>query len=303
MQNTKLTRQQIAEMVSLYQSGSSTPELAVQFNIKHQSASYHLKRQGVSLRTLPEARRKHALDESAFDSINEESAYWIGLLMADGNVYEVEKASPRIKLTLIKSDQDHVERFRQFLKTSQGLHYSNNTANLAVSSARLAEALAKYGIVPRKSLTAKVAGLEFNKDFWRGAIDGDGTISDVQRYSDLSTKNRVQLSLLGSQNLMEQFALFIGSVTGHKPKLRRIGNIYTVVVRGTTAARMVKTLYADCSIALPRKLARAKRIIAESLNFRERGCQRCGHKWFPNSNNIEPKTCSSCRSRLWNTPR
>jgi hypothetical protein len=295
-----LSQHQIAEMASLYRSGSTTPQLASRYKIKPQSISYHLKKQGVELRERPEARRKHTLNEAAFDSLNEEGAYWIGFLMADGCVHKRNGASPRISIALARCDIEHLEAFKMFLGASNPIHIDGNCACFSVSSNKLSNSIARYGITPRKSLTAKVIDLEQSKDFWRGVIDGDGSLSDIQRYSDLKTKHRTQLSLLGSQALMEQFSLFVQSIANFKPKTFQLGNIFTVVIRGATAAQVVTALYADCSIALPRKLKRAKRIIEDSKNIAQRKCLRCGHVWFPNANNQAPKTCSKCRSQCWN---
>lgn len=34
-------------------------------------------------------------------------------------------------------------------------------------------------------------------------------------------------------------------------------------------------------------------------------CERCGHKWYPREEGVEPKNCPSakCKSPYWNKPR
>ena len=53
-----------------------------------------------------------------FDTITEPSAYWIGNLMADGNIYTGKTGNPRISLTIAERDHEHLVKFRKFLNWS-----------------------------------------------------------------------------------------------------------------------------------------------------------------------------------------
>ena len=32
-------------------------------------------------------------------------------------------------------------------------------------------------------------------------------------------------------------------------------------------------------------------------------CERCGHKWVPRQQDVEPKVCPKCKSPYWNRKR
>ena len=74
---------------------------------------------------------------------------------------------------------------------------------LRFTSKHIAEILVAHGIVPRKSLIAKVIGLENNPHFWRGVFDGDGY------FKNKDGKDGDRMVLTGSNDLCAQFEEFI----------------------------------------------------------------------------------------------
>jgi DNA-binding transcriptional regulator WhiA len=128
----------------------------------------------------------HTVNEAVFDTITEESAYWLGFLMADGNINTGKTGNPRIALTLAERDREHLVKFRKFLNCSNQIllkivkvnEKTWNQYTLRFSSKNIADRLNEFGITKRKSLTAKSIGLEDNKHFWRGVLDGDGYIKN-----------------------------------------------------------------------------------------------------------------------------
>src|SRR6188472_1438044 len=213
-------------------------------------------------------RKVYTINEAAFDVITEESAYWIGFLIADGNVYTGKTGNPRIALTLKKKDYDHLVKFRKFMGSTYNILTKKVKLNdttiiqytLRFSSKIVARVLATYGIVPRKSLIAKVIGLENNRDFWRGVLDGDG------HFCVRNGHEADKIILVGSHDLLHQFKDFIqrnipGSITKKSITIKQERSYYRLFIYSKTARLLAKLLYDDCTIALNRKLSKALKMI------------------------------------------
>ncbi len=203
----------------------------------------------------------HTIDETVFEAITEQSAYWIGYLMADGNIYTGKTGNPRIGLTLAERDREHLVKFRKFLNCSNEISSKKSRLKgrtwiqytLRAISKRIADRLIEFGVTPSKSLTAKVIGLENNRHFWRGVLDGDGYIKN----KDGVDGDRVVV--VGSYDLMPQFRDFIRSnIPGSIVRVKQDKRIYRLYIYSYTARALVETLYHDCDIALDRKLAKAR---------------------------------------------
>lgn len=263
----KLSKEKREEVVRRYLSGESATKLKDEFGYTAVSSVTKLVTcRGFKTRTAKESHPAKA-DETVFDAVTEESAYWVGFLMADGNV---NRDGQVITLSLQQRDKDHVEAFRRFLKAENPVRirmssgcglvkkkFSN--AMFSVSSTRLREALARFGVVPNKSLTAKVTGLEFNRDFWRGLVDGDGSIGvGVAK----SGQPNYRFSLNGSFAMLSQFSEFVRTVCpNHRLNVFPVGNVGMFSTADLTARKIVNALYGGCTVALPRKLKIARKFI------------------------------------------
>jgi DNA-binding Xre family transcriptional regulator len=261
-----------------YRAGRSQKDLALTYSVTPQAMSKFIRSSGVEMKSWADSHRKYALNQEAFDTVTDESAYWVGFLMADGCVSD--GSDGRYALTLALSDRDiiHVEKFRQFLGSGQSVRHetkfsttrvlrgkasqSRPSARLHILSRKLVTALAVYGVTPRKSHTAYVIGLEDNRHFWRGVIDGDGWIT-----GRLGT---LILGLVGSKPMMEQFRSFVSSVApGSQQQVRKtVYNIYEFRLSGRRAQAIIRHLYADAPISLNRKQELADEVIqAEFLDW------------------------------------
>lgn len=266
-----------ATLIQRYRDGEGAPEIAKSFGCGYAAVYRILTKAGVPIRSQSEAKRVvYPLRDDAFDEpLSPDARYWIGMLMADGCITQNRNALS-ITLVLQERDRAHVERFVQFLGSNNviisthrfdnGLVKSRDgkgfkSAGITVTSRRMVESLARYGVVPRKSKTAKVIGLEMDSSFWRGVIDGDGSV--------FIAKNGVAtVALCGSEALVGQFAAYIKMVSPEcVARPHPASTIFAVSAHGTHAYRMCEALYGDCTVALDRKLETARKILSKPDPF------------------------------------
>lgn len=113
------------------------------------------------------------------------------------------------------------------------------------------------GFTPRKSLTYRpwAGPPELMRHYWRGMVDGDGSIGKVATRSDW------WVTLTGSQSAMIAFADWANRVcAGHRGLIRAQPHrmIWRVSVVGKAKPRaLALALYARATIFLPRKAALA----------------------------------------------
>ncbi|MCK9459591.1 MAG: hypothetical protein M0R80_08130 [Proteobacteria bacterium] len=215
-------------------------------------------------------KRKYTLNELAFNKINENSAYWIGFLMADGCITTRKNSSPYLNLSISEKDKNHIDKFKKFLQSNQptfirknhGFESDTSLACISISSYALVKSLATYGVVPKKSHIARICSqLKNNRNFWRGEIDGDGWI--------LTTFNHLPaIGLVGSETIVKQFEAFVKKLS---PKcnaqsfMKKNKKSWQFQTSGTHAYVVIKKLYNNCETALDRKHELAANIIKSNF--------------------------------------
>lgn len=273
----RLTKEQIAKVCEIYKQGISCPKIAKEFNVSSVAIQGLLKRRNVPRRTQSQAQRKLFFDENAFDVITEESAYWIGFLMADGNVSHKHGSSPEISLTLCSKDKEHLLKFRSFLKSEHSLINvsKTNAIRFSIKSNTLANSLNIHNVVPCKSFAACASDvLMLNRHFWRGIIDGDGHLA-------ISNKKKIILQLVGGKNVMEQFNQFVRiHVPNCQSSVRPHKSIYTVQLSCNMAFKIIEILYRDASVFLDRKYQQYLEIKEYYNRDRIKKCSICNEKHF-----------------------
>jgi hypothetical protein len=257
----RLSREEQSRAVELYNSGLSGPVVARQLGVQSPAVYLALHRHGTARRSISDYNYEEPLRHDFFDQIDTpEKAYWLGVLITDGCVSNNE-----IILSLAGKDVDHLERWREAiqsmaklslkasLKTFDGYEWLCSTSRVAVRSRQLTSALAKLGVTPAKTgRTTYPDGIpeHLEKDFWRGAIDGDGWLC----WAQCGGRRQFVIGFTGDESLVRAFQNFCRK---HVPTRAAIKPNGRAVVRLTVTDwfgyRMAQICYDGEELALARK--------------------------------------------------
>lgn len=126
---------------------------------------------------------KRALNEGFFKEWNEDSAYLIGFICADGCIHKRKDREKSLILTITSKDRDHLKKINQVLKSSYSISRKNNGSggfafHLAITNYRFCQSIIDKGILPRKTLTMGPIEVpkKYFRDFIRGFFDADGSV-------------------------------------------------------------------------------------------------------------------------------
>ena len=158
----------------------SMADISAGFNMPYPSIRYWMKKHDIPIRKQgynDGTRRKYIFNEDVFAECDSpEKAYFIGFLMADGNVGD----EGQLSLIVHNKDGDIIEKFKShFLFPHPIKQYRGKYCGIRINSIRMVNDLSKFGIVPRKTGHESMSDIpkEYVRDFIRGYFDGDGYIT------------------------------------------------------------------------------------------------------------------------------
>lgn len=224
-----------------------------------------------------EGQRRYPVNEDFFDDIDtEEKAYWLGFLVADGHVDDDDT----LFLKLQARDRTHVEKLRNALSPERPIYdydgYGDKGTpyvHLEIRSKPLCEALAEHGVVPRKAHTVTPPDLpeELMRHFWRGVVDGDGSLSQyTKRSGEKADGSRYEyetwdIKLGGNEHIVSAFVDRMNGLTGSTRGYYFKDGCYRVTYDGRMSKQIILFLYRDSQVSLRRKLQKAKKATGEDL--------------------------------------
>ena len=222
-------------------------KVAEQLKISVKSFSAYLKKKNVNMR-FTYNRPNVTFDKSFFKKIeSEKQAYWLGFIMADGNVYK-----NRLSIELSSIDDNHLNKFVNDIgaKNLEIKHRKNRkTSIVSIVSKELVEDLFKLGVVYNKTENAFMPSIKEDliPSFVRGYFDGNGYITK-------NIKKIQTVIVVGSSSLAESINQIL---LNFEFKIDDYGTYKKLVLcKKNLTLSFYDYLYSNASIFLDRKMKR-----------------------------------------------
>lgn len=208
--------------------------------------------------------QKYKYNENAFKDINnEEQAYWLGFMYADGCINELKMQA---NLTLCGKDIEHVKRFRDFIFPNKDYplvkkisYLSNNEKEYYSYRVMISNTVITQNLINKKCLWNKTFDLDFPSveivpdnlmnHFIRGFFDGDGSV--------FINKNRLGVSFVSaSENFLNDLYDYIFeqiTINRNKLYLTKDNNYSLQINSQKDIENFYNYIYNNSSIFLDRK--------------------------------------------------
>lgn len=187
----------INDVISDYQNGLSSLQIAKKYETSKRVILCRLRENNIPRRNLSDACRKNDLNINFFKKIDSEAkAYWLGFLLADGNIQPCGRFNKgrMIRVALQVSDYEHLEKYLADIGSSHSLVYTTTThSSSSLIEGEIKAVWAKFTSIPMATSLENKGWHEFKRKgdtkiledvpkdlhvhLLRGLLDGDGYIS------------------------------------------------------------------------------------------------------------------------------
>lgn len=225
--------------------GESIKAIAQSYRINRSTLSQNIRSWGLN-------KRQILFNENFFEKIDSEStAYWLGLLMADGCV----SRSHSDKVTLVTAARDlphHLKWYKAINSSLKPHHRKDGAYQSQHYSKKMCDDLEKHGCVPVKSLTLKFPTIseQLLNHFVRGYFDGDGSIgigNKKQRTPQL------RISFIGTCDFLTSLSMILNVNNKLQPTGTHKRAMKLEVGGNKKARKIIEWLYQDATVWLERK--------------------------------------------------
>ncbi len=204
-----------------------------------------------------------SVNENYFEKWSSDMAYILGFTLADGCIIEgtYKGYSGALKYGVHKKDVDILEKIKQKLESDHKISFSTHDAvHFCITSQKIVEDLKFLGINYRKSLHENIPNVpkKYIRDFIRGIVDGDGSISfDKRNYPTFSVCGGENTITFIQKNFLDKFGIY--SKISKRKKYEQSQPLFYIAYRTNSAKTLIYYLYNNSTLYLERKFKLAKR--------------------------------------------
>lgn len=256
-----ITWKQIKKIVELYDKKHFTAkEIINRINLKcTENTIIKIVKMYGSGKIRPRGYKHAKVDEDYFKVIDSaDKAYILGWIFTDGNIRNKGR-NHCLNIELHNNDEYILKYIKKSMKWEGNIHRRSNRKHsyMSINSKTICNDLEQRGLTERKTWESsphiKNIPEKYQKDYVRGMIDGDGSIS--------KTGN---ISFVGNEFALKEFCEYVEKITGTKyiPKCKNIErNIpWYIYIRKKDSIKLYNELYYDGCPNLKRKWDRITKL-------------------------------------------
>lgn len=185
---------------------------------------------------------KYNYNTQFFREAAPEAQYTLGLILTDGNLHRNKNI---FSITLHQEDIHVLKQVGFLVRGDDTLHFpvKSNCVTLYCTNSELYSDLCGLGFTPNKSTSTSIpTQLQSSSHFWRGVIDGDGSL--------FISGNYLYLSMCGTRAVCQSFldctrSIGIQTKAKVRPKKGYSFEFCETQLSGTAAYRFAKFIYQD----------------------------------------------------------
>ena len=239
--NQGLSLQKVANFVG-YKSANSVKNILIKYGIQRRGT----------------AGFKEPFKENFFENIDsEEKAYFLGFLMADGNVYVRKQSQPCIRLEISVKDLEILERFKMAIESQNSICFDKrNCCSLKVHSCKMFNDLGKLGVIPNKTKHEIIPNInqDMMRHFIRGFFDGDGWCTNTTSHGKRKGSRKC-IGFVSNYEFLDNLNIILNSEIGTRINkvVERIGCSMLLYSSNKDVESLREYMYNDATIYLKRK--------------------------------------------------
>lgn len=250
--NKKYSNEIINRIIELYTSGLNTTDIDNILEFRSGVSQYLLNKNNIELRHR--GSKSKIGNEDYFDLIDsEDKAYFLGYIMADGNV-SITNSQYSLKFHIAIQDKEIIDKFLKAINSSNKTKFkeASNSYYVSLTSVHMCRRLIELGVIPNKTgkeIIPKDIPDELTSHYVRGVFDGDG-ITDI---------SRKRSGFVGSVNMISDILILLNEnlTTFKAGKNKKV--VYFLGGK-KFSKRLYVYLYKDATVWLERKRTRLEYI-------------------------------------------